>query len=303
MTATAAPPAPGERLERYLPKRLSELGPFGALGFSFSLRVTDPDMGRYLEGVLGSVGTTGEAQHRYVLVDRGPASRLRRFVLFYDGLVAGRFGSSSVAVAYLLWHVNSKVVAHSPEYLLLHAAAVEHRGIGILLPAPMDSGKTTLAAGLVQAGLRYVTDECAALHASSLELHPYPKALSIDQGSWDVLASLRPPAEAGGYNVAQWHVPPTSIRPGAVAPVCRPNLIVSPRYEGGATTELVPMRPAEALFLLTQNSFDLERRRSVGLLSLATVVRRCRAYRLRVGSLTDACEAVLGLLEDGGPGR
>ena len=48
----------------------------------------------------------------------------------------------------------------------------------------MESGKTTLVAGLVLAGLRYLTDEAVAIRPADGGITPFPKALSVDHGSW-----------------------------------------------------------------------------------------------------------------------
>ena len=76
--------------------------------------------------------------------------------------------------------------------MLVHAGAVEWDGHAALFPAPMESGKTTLVAGLVRAGARYLSDEAAAIDPETLLVHPFPKSLTIGAGSWEVLADLAP---------------------------------------------------------------------------------------------------------------
>jgi len=273
--------------------------PCRALGFDFAVRVMDPVLGSYLDQILVPSSRSGPPQHLYSLVDRGPGV-YRRFPLFFDDVRIGLLKDPGFALSYLLWHVNQEVVERTSDLLLIHASAVEHEGTGLLFPAPMESGKTTLAAGLVQAGLRYVTDEAVAIDPSSLRVQPYPKALSVDPGSWEVLAALRPQVgkDLAPYLGAQWHVRPQDIRAGAVAPACTPGFVIAPHYDRDATTSLQPMRRAEALSVLVENSFNLNRHGALGFQALARVVAGCRCYRLTVGDLSDACRLILGLLHD-----
>ena len=44
----------------------------------------------------------------------------------------------------------------------------------------MESGKTTLTAGLVRAGFDYLSDEAVAFDWDTLDIVPYAKPLSID---------------------------------------------------------------------------------------------------------------------------
>lgn len=272
--------------------------PRRALGFEFAVRVMDPALGTYLEQILVPRTSGVAATHLYSLVDRGPGAA-RRYPLYFDGTRLAVLETPSMALSYLLWHVNQEVVARTDDYVLVHAAALEHRGLGLILPAPMESGKTTLAAGLIQHGLRYLSDEAAAIDPVTGDLHPFAKALSIDPGSWGVLGALRPRvAEAvRPYVGGQWHVPPDHIRAGASAPPCRPGLVLAPRYVRGGQTALEPMRRGEGFRLLVENSFNMARLGPVGLRALADAAIRCRCYRLTVGDLRQACQLVLGLVE------
>ena len=187
--------------------------------------------------------------------------------------------------------------------MLVHASAAEHEGRALLFPAPMESGKTTLVAGLVRAGLRYVTDEAVAIDPASLEIVPNPKPLGIDRGSWRVLGDLEPDygdAEPYFRHGQQWQVDARSIRPDAVASRCRPSFVITPRYRPGAT-ELVPVSRAEALVALADNSMNLPGHGRRGFDALAAVARQSECYRLLVGDLDDASALVTNLLGIDGP--
>jgi hypothetical protein len=273
--------------------------PRRALGFDFGVRVMDPVLGSYLEQILVQEKHDGPPLHLYSVVDRG-AGRPGRFPIYFDGDRAVTLKTPGFALSYLLWHINQNVVEHTTDLLLFHASAVERDGVAVLFPAPMESGKTTLAAGLVRAGFRYLTDEAVAIDPETLLVQPYPKALSVDPGSWEVLADLRPkvPDEVRAYLGAQWHVRPADIRPDAVAPPCAARFVIAPRYERGAATSLRRIRPAEALSVLAENSFNLARHGARGFAALGRAVQGCVGYRLTVGDLGEACRLVSDLVDE-----
>src|SRR3989337_610946 len=84
----------------------------------------------------------------------------------------------------LLWHINKRVVEETSRLTLVHAGGLELDGQGIVMPAVMESGKTTTTAGLLRRGLRYLSDEIVAVDPDSLTLLAYPKALTVEPGSF-----------------------------------------------------------------------------------------------------------------------
>lgn len=267
-----------------------------ALRFEFGVRVMDPVLGSYLDEVLVAVVHDGRPRHMYSLVDRGPGRV--RFPLYLDGEHVATLGTPGLALNYLLWHINQEVVRHTTDLVLFHASAVERDGAALVFPAPMESGKTTLAAGLVRTGFRYLTDEAVAIDPLTLLVQPYPKALSIDPGSWEVLADLRPEVSDDllPYIGSQWQVPPGAIRPDAVAPPSVARFVIAPRYVRGAVTSLEPVSRAEAMSVLAENSFNLAEMGVGAFAALGQVVRGCRGYRLTIGELGEACRLISQLL-------
>ncbi len=271
---------------------------FRTLGFDFTLRTTDPLLGLYLEELFRPFTMAGAPRHVYSLLDR--PERSERYSAYYDGehLVTTRWASTMLRM--VLWHINHQTMEETHDHLLVHASAAEYGGAALLFPAAMESGKTTLVAGLVRAGLRYVTDEAVAIEPGSVTITPYPRALSVDTGSWQVLADLQPrlPAELAPYSTTQWQVPANSIRPSAVASRCTPRFVITPRYDPRCPTTLEPLSRAEAVQVLVENTFNFNSFGSEGLRVLGRMVRGCRCFRLSVNDLDAACELVLGLLAE-----
>ena len=278
-------------------------GPFRALAHDFVVRTSDPALGEYLGAVLDPLSVDRSSDGRaglpaYSVVDRGDATK-NRYALYFGRERLALSPSGSFVVATLLWHVNRRAVESGDEFVLVHAGAVEWDGRAALFPAPMESGKTTLVAGLVRAGARYLSDEAAAIDPDTLLVHPFPKALTVDVGSWEVLADLTPavdPEVTRRYLLTEWHVDARTIRSDAIAEATPPAFVIAPRYERDAATALLPMTRAEAVMEMGQNSFNLSRHGRRGVEALAMVARRSTCHRLVVGDLGVACELLRDVL-------
>lgn len=275
-----------------------ESGPYQAVGWRFAVRCSHGATGDALAHALSSLRTDGATTAAcYELTTSGGPGAPGRLVLGDEEIAVSP--SDAVLYATLLWHVNRGVVEHSADHVLLHASAAERDGAAVVMSAPTESGKTTLVAGLVQAGLRYLTDETVAIRPEDGTITPYPKALSVDEGSWEILAHLRPDLRPDMAHLlgAQWQVPPETVRPDAVGSRAVPQILVLPRYVRGAATVLTPVTRAAALFEVLGQVFEPDRARGRDLRVLAEVVRGCETYRLVTGSLDEAVVALLGVLE------
>jgi hypothetical protein len=269
---------------------VNHAGPFTAIGLHFIVQSTDDDMVGRIGSVLASLGADSMAEHTYELSPMGDQWRLT-----FDTDLVAESDSVDHCIAMLMWHINQQAVASRPDMLMVHASAAEWRGHAILLPASEESGKTTLVAGLVRAGMGYLTDEAAVLDLDGDVVHPYPKPLTIEQGSWSPLSDLAPPASS--RLPQQWLVNPNGIRADAVATPVPVGLVVSPRYEPGAPTTLTPLRKSETIALVVQNSFNFAPFGRRGLEALAEIAKRCDGHQLVSGDLASAVDAVFGLAE------
>ena len=183
--------------------------------------------------------------------------------------------------------------------MLVHAGGVERDGVGVVLPAPMESGKTTLTTGLVRAGFGYLTDEAVAFDRHTRRIVPYPKPISLDPGSWPLFPELEPhePCPTDAYRASQWQVPPAAIRADALGAACPARFVIFPGYESDTTTELVPLPRSEALIEIAKNTFRFDREGRPTLEVLAAVIREADVYRLPNRSLDEAVAAVTRLFD------
>jgi hypothetical protein len=273
---------------------------FVALAHDFDCVTADSALYARIERVLDSLASDGRATTTYTLVggqERPPRSR---FLLEYQGAPVATCATREALVEMLLWHVNRSAVTSSPEYLLLHAGVVSWDGRAALLPGPTGSGKTTLVAGLVAAGLSYLSDEVAAIDPATKLVHSFPKALTLKEGSRVLLPHLEPPTSGSGAGArsGQWQVDPRSIRAGCVARLAAIHLVVFPRFEAGGPPRLTRLSPTEALLTMAQNAFNLRVHAKPGLEILRNIAETVPCYQLVMGDLTDACAYVTALLRD-----
>lgn len=273
--------------------------PCRAVDFDFVVETEDEALRDYLDEICAGFpgpGPTGEI-HEYTLryTDEAPT----QFELRLDGELLARFVTLTATLAHLLWDLNRRVVAASGRFVLVHAGAVARRGPAIVLPAPMESGKTTLVTGLLRAGFSYLTDEAAAIDPSLGSVTPYAKALHLDEGSWALFPDLAPrhTERRPSFVHDQWHVPPGRV--GApVATTVPLGAVVFPRYEAGVATALTPLSAARALVELIANCFNFALHGAEGLSAMASVIAGVRCHRLAVGDLDRACQIIVELDDD-----
>lgn len=268
------------------------------IGYTVAFETDDPVLAAVLERAYAGFPPVERADHRFAV---GPGSPLDGeppgVALTVDGEPRGRAATPGGLLPTIVGTLNRTAAEGSP-HLLVHAGAVERAGVGLVLPAPMESGKTTLTAGLVRAGFGYLTDEAAAFDRATATLLPYPKPLSLDRGSWSLFPELEPhePFPDDAYKIDQWQVPALDIRPDALGGPCPAGFVVFPTYATGARTRLEPLTRAEALVELAKNTFRFDREGRPTFALLARILRGAETHRLTVGTLDDAVAALSRLV-------
>ena len=268
-------------------------GPFRALGHTFDVRTTDEEVGRYLASVLAPLADPCQPETIYSMPAVG-AGHQGGFALYENTTLLVASSDPVYVVDVLLWTINGAAVRRTPEQVLVHAAAAGDGERAALFPAPSGSGKTTLVAALVQRGLHYFTDETVAIDPGSTLVRPYPRSLSVKEGSWPVLASLGlvRPTGTSGFGTGQWQLDPRAIGPGILAEPAPPAFVIAPRYTAGATSVLEPMSRADAVVMLARSCFNLAAHGAAGLDTLAEVARTSSCFHLVIGSLAEAADLV-----------
>lgn len=274
------------------------LGPFRGLDATFDLITTDADIGRYLAAVwaplaMAAASPAPERVRRYSISDSDidPSPSL---LLALDGRVVARVGSGSSAVALAIWHANQLISTETTRLLQVHASAVTIDGATVVLPAVMNSGKSTLATALVAAGGGYLTDEAVAIDPGTGLVLPYPKAITLDPGSWTLFADLEPQLvrDLPRLHHAKWYVHPDAVRPGAIAPAAAPSTLVFPVYDPERPTLLEPVAPVDAAAELARHCFNLAAMGQVGVDLIARLASTIPCATLSVHDLDSGVAAL-----------
>ena len=213
------------------------------------------------------------------------------WVLRWNDEEVGRRRTEDSVLLLLHWHVNQQTIASSvTSFTTLHAAVARSpEGVGVLLAAPMESGKTTTCTGLLRRGWAYLTDEAAAV-TSDGRILAYPKPLTLDSGSWFLFPDLRPPDV--GARAKSWLVPVTSV-PADVVPEATLGLVVLPEYARAGDTVAEGLQPAQTALALAHSTFFFDQYGARDLRCVSALARSVPAYRLRIGAL----DAALDLIE------
>jgi hypothetical protein len=216
--------------------------------------------------------------------------------VYRDADLLGAGIARALAIAYVVWAVNSEVVANAGPRVLFHAAAVESSGAALVVSGAQGSGKSTLAAALVRAGLAYVTDEIVALDETTGAVLPYPKPIVLEPGSWPLFEEVGAP-QAAANDAGQWLVAPHRLGPVATATAPSvPRVLVFPSFEPGAACDAEPIARAAAVIALCGQSFNFRARSPGALEVVARVVRGCSCFSLRYGDAHDAARLARTLL-------
>jgi hypothetical protein len=268
---------------------------YRAFDFAFRVEADDHEVAAHLavvlaplEDVTGS-GTDG----RTYRIASPRADRMWR--VWLDGTRTMSTATMARAVEHVLWHINRMAVLSSPPGTVLHAAAAAAPSGAVLLPAVGNAGKSTVVTGLVRAGLDYLSDE-AVQYLPDGRVRPFPKAISLDRGSWPLFPELAPTDDPAGLHALRWQIPPDHVRPGSIGDTAVVRWIVSPAYQPGASARLEPLMPEEAFTILLEQSFHVGT--ATGALDdLARLVERVPCHRLVSGDVDGAVAAVLDLVD------
>jgi hypothetical protein len=231
------------------------------------------------------------APHEFVLTRRNGYLEI-----LLDGAVVHRARRVGAAIDWMLWKASTEAIAGIRDHIAIHAGAVGIRGRAVLLPAPPDSGKTTLTAGLVGAGFSYFSDEAALIDPASGRVVAFPRALWLEPGSVEALARFLAMDEWSPGPTGTAHVAPTALPHGRIGRASPVGHVVFPRYEPNASTRLLPMSRAEGLIELGRNAFNLDRFGAGGVDVLADVIRGADVHRLTIGDLGAAVATVSRLV-------
>lgn len=220
-----------------------------------------------------------------------------------DGRVVGRCSHLN-QIGPLVSQEALHAAYRSRDYLIaIHAAVLKGPCGCVALAGKPSVGKTTLAAGLTQAGYCYFTDEVGIVDRATRLAIPCPASLRVKDGSWDVIASVWPNLVCVADTVAPDGLRIRYVAPAAgcfasgaheAAPI---TSLVFPTYSPGTCTEIEPMSRVEALETLRETGCEMRAvLTSEDMADLIDWLKSVDCYRMQVSSLCEAVSCIGGLL-------
>jgi hypothetical protein len=261
---------------------------YAALEHRFEVSCDLPILDAEIRRILGPLrDRVARPRVRYEVVMNDPMRPPYR--LLADGCEVAVTTDAAGPLAHLLHRINRDTIAESGKLTLLHAAAASPAHRAVLFPASMEAGKSTLVTALVRAGWHYVTDEVVAISPTTGLVHPFPRSISLDAGSWHLFADLKPTTvpSLGLLRPAQWQIPADVIGTTMTEPV-PVEAVVFPRYDAGSSTRLEPLKPVEGLRRALSCSFTLDAHPDRDVPVLARLLDKVEAYGLQVDDVADA---------------
>lgn len=226
-----------------------------------------------------------------------------RWSIWFDDQVRYRRCTVAEVLPYLEWAINWRLVDRCSDRLLLHAGSVARGGQGVVFASFSGGGKSTLTAGLVSRGWGYLCDEFAIYDPATHTLEPFPKAMCIKSGSFELMRSLGLPLHRPRNYVKAFKGPVgycSPVEAGAWIPDQPVGLraVVFNEFHNAAEPRLVSLSKAEAAMELARFTFRRQRFADGGTGLIAELVRQVDCYRLYTGALEPTCQLIESKLED-----
>jgi hypothetical protein len=238
-----------------------------------------------------------EAIHVRVEPRRRAPWRRKRYDVIVNETTRFEPARRAEMLPYVEWAINWEVPKVHPRFLQFHASAMEFEGRRVIFPAPSGHGKSTLTAGLLARGWRYLCDEFALVDVETLELQPYPRAICIKKPSHAVINGLGLSLHDRQYHFKGskgyvGYVDPRSASDDAVGSPGPVRFVIFPKYVAGAEPRLTPISRADAAFALHGVCFNLLGCRAVALDVIAEMIRGAACFRLASGEINETCRLI-----------
>ncbi|MCG5528025.1 HprK-related kinase A [Halorhodospira sp. 9621] len=195
----------------------------------------------------------------------------------------------------LEWGLNWCVGMQVKHFLLFHAACLEKNGRAVIMPAPPESGKSTLCAALACSGWRLLSDEATLVDLASGEARVFglSRPVSLKNASVDVIRAFAPDAVLSERchdtlkgSVAHMRPPRDSVQ-RANEPAT-PAWVVFPRYQPRGPAVLSERPEGETFMGLARNSFNYAALGARAFHRTVDIVEQAQGYDFRYSRLEEA---------------
>jgi hypothetical protein len=209
------------------------------------------------------------------------------YTYFLEKLPRGQAEERSLGdnLAMSIWDIWRAFAMASRDFLLLHAGVVSRGGVGVLMPAPMDSGKSSLTLSLLLEGFAFLSDEFGAIDPVTGSAYPVPRPLGFDPDLLErfpmlegKLADKELPVRLTKRFVRAEDVGATIGTPSPI------RWIVFPTDFFDGPPRLIPITRAAAVEHMLRNSFNTGNYGERGVVLLSRVAEGAQTFRLEGGT-------------------
>ncbi len=225
-------------------------------------------------------------------------------VFRFDGEVKGIWNpdeTNLVKGLIFMFLINVMYRKTDQDWLMtVHASAVSNGKKTILFSAAPGNGKTTMAALLQANGYRLISDDFVPIDRQSLNAYPFPIAMSVKEGSVDLLATHFPDLEQQPLNQI---TPEKSVRYLATSDhsdfiknIFPVQEFIFIQYEPSVDFMLEKLEPLEAIRLLLDQCWVTPVNGNPAI--LFKLIQQKSFYRLTYSNNERALEAITNLFEN-----
>lgn len=207
--------------------------------------------------------------------------------------------SIGTAAEFLMGHTIYNLADKSSGGLLIHAAGLEWKGKGILLPGKTGAGKTTMTAWLLKKGLGYLTDELVFIPEGTQTMHSFTRPLNLKNPSIPIVEkfiniNLH---QAQGLQASYSRLIPSELVNGFV-PHLKPHLqsILFPTYKPDSQGELKPLTKAQTGLHLMKSLINARNLPGDGFPECVRLAGYVAAYRCEYDSFSQIEKPISDLL-------
>jgi hypothetical protein len=205
---------------------------------------------------------------------------------FRSGHLVFRSSILPILLFQALDDIHPLVSRRVKDFLCLHAGVVAGRDGALVLPAPAEGGKSTLVAGLLREGFRYLSDELGAIDPITSQVYPFPKRVHLDPGALRYLPDLE--NQLNDRHGLTARITRRFLRPEDVGTqVAGPQPVRWIAFISDDRTgppRLIPVSRAAAVERLAGNCFNLDVYRERGVVLLSRAAAEAEAFLLEGGS-------------------
>jgi hypothetical protein len=176
-----------------------------------------------------------------------------------------------------------------PDLYFVHAAVLELDGRALALVAPSGYGKSTTTWGLLHHGFKYLSDELAPVHLTTMLVHPFPHALCLKT----VPPNEYPIPKETIFTIRTVHVPTQFLPCETMIETAPLAAIFFVRFNGEISEPVLkPMGKGEAAARLFTNTLNPLAHSGEGLDGAIEIVSKTRCFELLSSNLKPTCELI-----------